>query len=80
MNFMCHMPEGDVLVYIEDEYKGKITPEMYKDVLTARGCKINDCYEVKNEEVQYYCIDERFWLTSTQADFVIEYSKTMSNS
>ena len=59
----CNNTGENVLVYAPDQ----ITPEMLIKRLEKRGFLMSDCYEVKDDELQYYIIDDRLTLTADQA-------------
>lgn len=50
------------MVYAPDQ----ITPEILMKGLEKRGFFMSDCYEVKDDELQYYIIDDRLTLTADQ--------------
>lgn len=59
----CNNTGENVLIYAPDQ----ITPEMVMKGLEKRGFFMSDCYEIKDDELQYYCIDDRLTLTADQA-------------
>ena len=59
----CNNTGENVLVYAPDH----ITPEILMNGLEKRGFFMSDCYEVKDDDLQYYCIDGRLTLTADQA-------------
>lgn len=59
----CNNTGDNVLVYCPDQ----ITPEIMMKGLEKRGFFMSDCYEVKDDELQYYIIDDRLTLTADQA-------------
>ena len=56
----CNNTGDNVLVYAPDQ----ITPEMLMNGLEKRGFFMSDCYEVKDDEIQYYIIDGRLTLSA----------------
>ena len=58
----CNNTGENVLVYAPDQ----ITPEILMNGLEKRGFFMSDCYEVQDDELQYYCIDGRLTLTADQ--------------
>lgn len=48
--------ESNVLIYTET-----MSVQSVIDRLTQKGCKFNDVFEVRDDEIQYYCIDDRLF-------------------
>lgn len=48
--------ESNVLIYTETR-----SVQFVIDRLTQKGCKFNEVFEVRDVELQYYCIDERLF-------------------
>ena len=56
----CNNTGENVLVYAPEQ----ITPEMLMNGLVKRGFFMSDCYEIKDDELQYYIIDDRLTLSA----------------
>ena len=56
----CNNTGENVLVYAPEQ----ITPEMLMNGLEKRGFFMSDCYEIKDDELQYYIIDDRLILSA----------------
>lgn len=56
----CNNTGDNVLVYAPDH----ITPEMLMKGLEKRGFYMSDCYEIQDDEIQYYIIDDRLTLSA----------------
>ena len=54
-----------LLVYTES-----LTAEQVEGWLRGRGFEVGDCYHVEQDQLQYYCIDERIMLSSRQDEFI----------
>lgn len=64
--------DDDTLVYVADNLLsiGEVTRWAKK----VFGDDFNECYEIADEEIQYYCISDRVWIGSKEeADRVREY-------
>jgi len=72
-NVIVQFESGDnVLIYAHDE--------LSNDVLRRLGERnvgeVTDVYDIKDGEIQYYCIDGRCWFdTKERANRVLEYMK-----
>ena len=58
----CNNTGDNVLVYASD----KITPEILMKGLEKKGFFMSDCYEIQDDELQYYIIDDRLTLIADQ--------------
>lgn len=56
----CQNTGDNVLVYCPDQ----ITPAKLEKALQTVGFFICDCFEVSDNEIQYYCIDDHLTLSA----------------
>lgn len=57
----CNNTGENVLVYAPDQ----ITPAKLEKALQMRSFFLADCFEVSDDELQYYCIDDRLTLSAS---------------
>lgn len=57
----CNNTGENVLVYCPDQ----ITPAKLEKALQMRSFFVSDCFEVSDNEMQYYCIDDRLTLSAS---------------
>lgn len=50
----CNGTCDNVMVFIPDEFRGKIGPSLLGYVLKSRGFTYTEAYEVPQAEMQYY--------------------------
>lgn len=66
MNIMVDFENGDnVLFYVETE-SGIDTAAIKRFAEKVTGNKVLDCYQVKQEELEFYCIDGRVWIDTPE--------------
>jgi hypothetical protein len=57
----CNNTGDNVLVYAPDQ----ITPAKLEKALQNVGFFLSDCFEVSDNDLQYYCIDDRLTLSAS---------------
>lgn len=57
----CNNTGENLLVYAPEH----ITASMLERALNTRGFSFCDCFEVSDNELQYYCIDDRMTLSAS---------------
>ena len=70
-NVLVSFEIGDnVLVYCDE----RLSNEQIKKLAEKAVGHVVDIYEIRNDEIQYYCIEGRCWYdTDTQVEKVLKY-------
>lgn len=67
---VCFEMGENVLVYCDE----RLTNEQIKKLGEKSVGQVNDIYEIRDDEVQYYCIDGRcYYYTDSQVEKVLKY-------
>ena len=74
-NVFVNFENGDsILVHINEQIKSIGCSTIKKWAEKATGNKVLEAYYIKDEEIQYYCFDDRIWIdTPEKAKKIIEF-------
>ena len=74
-NVFVNFENGDsILVHINEQIKSIGCSTIKKWAEKATGNKVLEAYYIKDEEIQYYCFDNRVWVdTPEQAKKILEF-------
>lgn len=62
--------EGVVVIY-----NTTLTDEEITKWCTKAGCHVNDVFAEKQDQLQYYCIDARYWMDEKKDNDIREWIK-----
>lgn len=65
LNYFASFEDGSsVLFYVSVTNIGELSIRRFAEKVT--GTPVTECYHVPQEELQYYCIDERVWIDTEE--------------